>query len=73
MMVYWPADKLLYSSDLFAPNDSTTWFTPEYLREAAGAVAREHLDVDRAYGMHYATTPWSKIIESVRTSLGGPT
>jgi hypothetical protein len=58
MMVYLPGYKLLYSSDLFAPDEKDTWFTPEYLLELRNAVAREHLDVDTIFGMHYDPTPY---------------
>jgi hypothetical protein len=61
MMVYFPEHRLLYTSDLFAPIDSTHFFTPEYLREAVDAVNANHLAVDRAFGMHYAPIPWSSV------------
>ncbi|MGH8201013.1 MAG: hypothetical protein ACREVO_11755 [Steroidobacteraceae bacterium] len=56
MMVYLPHYKLLYTSDLFAPDQNDTWFTPEYLLELRHAVAREHLGVDAMFGMHYGVT-----------------
>ena len=42
MLVYFPEYKLLYTSDLFAPDTATTWFTPEYLLELQQTIAREH-------------------------------
>lgn len=60
-MVYFPEYKLLYTSDLFQPDQGTTWFTPEYLLEVRKAVAREHLAVDNIFGMHYDVTPWKTV------------
>ncbi len=60
-MVYFPQYKLLYTSDLFAPDQGDTWFTPEYLLEVREAVTREHLAVDNIFGMHYEVTPWKTV------------
>lgn len=70
-MVYFPQHKLLYTSDLFAPDQGKTWFTPEYLREARNAVAREHLAVDSIFGMHYDVTPW-KAVTTARDQFRSP-
>jgi hypothetical protein len=69
MMVYLPHYKLLYSSDLFAPDEKDTWFTPEYLLELRNAVAREHLDVDTIFGMHYDPTPYKTAMGALETFL----
>lgn len=66
MMVYFPEHKLLYTSDLFAPTDSTHFFTPEYLREAVDAVRAHHLTVEQCFGMHYGLTPWTTILTALR-------
>lgn len=60
-MVYFPQYKLLYTSDLFAPDQGDTWFTPEYLLEMRHAVTREHVVVDNIFGMHYGVTPWKTV------------
>lgn len=67
MMVYFPERKLLYTSDLFAPDGNGGWFTPEYLHEAIGAIEREHLIPDTIFGMHYDATPYSKIVDALRS------
>ena len=36
----------------------------EWHVEDANAVAREHLDVTTAFGMHYDALPWSTIVAS---------
>lgn len=69
MLVYFPQHKLLYTSDLFAPDKGDTWFTPEYLLEFKHAVLREHLDVEKIFGMHYDLTPYEKINEALGTYL----
>ena len=65
MMVYFPEHRLLYTSDLFAPTDSTHFFTPEYLREAVDAVRANHLDVERCFGMHYGPMPWATVVNAL--------
>ena len=70
MLVYFPEYKLLYTSDLFAPDQGDTWFTPEYLLEFKEAVAREHLAVDNIFGMHYDLTPMQKIDEALKVYTG---
>ena len=69
MMVYLPHYRLLYSSDLFAPDEKDTWFTPEYLLELRTAVTREHLDVDTIFGMHYDPTPYRTAMGALDTFL----
>ena len=69
MMVYLPRYKLLYSSDLFAPDEKDMWFTPEYLLELRNAVSREHLDVDTIFGMHYDPTPYKTAMGALDTFL----
>ena len=46
-----------------------TWFTPEYLLELRNAVAREHLDVDTIFGMHYDPTPYKTAMSALDTFL----
>ncbi len=62
MMVYFPHQRLLYTSDFFAPNDRPTdWFTPEYLNEALGAIAGYGLTPTTLFGMHYDATPFKTV------------
>jgi hypothetical protein len=70
MMVYFPAQHLLYTSDLFAPIDSTHFFTPEYLREAVDAVNANHLVVEQCFGMHYGPMPWATVSAAIPPALG---
>jgi hypothetical protein len=63
MMVYFPAHRLLYTSDLFSEDGAGGWFTPQYLHEMVGAVEREHLAVDTLYGMHYGPTPYQHVLD----------
>jgi hypothetical protein len=61
MMVYWPAQRLLYTSDLFTLRDKFV-FLPQQVAEAVEAVARENLQVTTAFGMHYDPVPWSDVV-----------
>ena len=63
MMIYWPARRLLYTSDLFTIRQSFV-FLPQQVREAVQAVARERLDVSIAFGAHYDPLPWSEVLRS---------
>jgi hypothetical protein len=64
MMVYFPALKLLYTSDLFTIRDRMV-FLPQMVGEAVAAAARDHLDATRAFGMHYDALPWQTVVESM--------
>jgi hypothetical protein len=67
MLVYLPQSHLLYTSDLFAPDDVAgdgtirTWFTPQYLDEAISVVDRECFDPVTIWGMHYGPVPYATI------------
>ena len=63
MMVYFPEYRLLYTSDLFTIRLPLV-FLPQQVAEAVQAVEREHLAVDRAFGMHYDALPWQTVVES---------
>lgn len=63
MMVYLPAQRLLYTSDLFTIRGAFV-FLPQQVAEATQAVAREGLDVDTAFGMHYDPLPWATVVKS---------
>jgi glyoxylase-like metal-dependent hydrolase (beta-lactamase superfamily II) len=68
MMVYFPESHVLYTSDLFAPDDVVadgtvrSWFTPQYLDEAIAAIDREKLAPQTIWGMHYGPTPYAQIV-----------
>ncbi len=65
MMVYLPEHQLLYTSDLFTIRGPLV-FLPQQVGEAVEAVAREHLAVKSAFGMHYDVLPWDKVVASAR-------
>ena len=72
MMVYFPAHRLLYTSDAFSRNPDGTFFTPEYLSQVVQSVGRERLVVDTVFGMHLDPTPWSAIVGAVRAAVREP-
>jgi hypothetical protein len=61
MMVYWPAQRLLYTSDLFTIQGKFV-FLPQQVAEAVEAVGRENLQVTTAFGMHYDTVAWTDVV-----------
>ncbi len=65
MMIYFPAHKLLYSSDLINKSRDGGFFMPQYLSEIVDAVKRENLAVDNIFGMHISKTAWSEIVDAV--------
>jgi hypothetical protein len=61
MAAYFPALKLLYTSDEIMRERPDAFFMPELLLEVRDLVQREHLAVDRVFGMHLGVTPWAEI------------
>jgi hypothetical protein len=68
MMAYFPALKLLYTSDEIQRMRNGTFFMPEFLLEVRDAVRREHLEVDRVFGFHVGPTPWSEIEAAIASA-----
>jgi hypothetical protein len=60
MAIYWPAQRLLYTSDIMAVQPDGLWL-PEYRDEIADVIAREKLNVETVFGMHYAPTQWAMV------------
>jgi len=50
---------------LFQKLPDGTWFTPQYVSEMLGVVAREHLDPVMIFGMHYGPTKWSALSDNL--------
>ncbi len=67
LMVHFPDHNLLYASDMLQRLRDGSWFMPQYLSEVVDAVRREGLSPERAFAMHLGATPWSDILEAVRT------
>jgi len=66
IMVYLPAHKLLYGSDLVQPGQQEgSFFMPEYLVELMEAARREKLAVTGVFAMHMRVTPWADIEAAV--------
>jgi hypothetical protein len=61
LMAYFPAYRLLYTSDEIQRLRAGGFFMPELLLEVRDAMAREHLDVQRVFGFHIGVIPWSEI------------
>jgi hypothetical protein len=61
LAAYFPALKLLYASDEIQRQRGGGFFMPELLLEVRDMIRREHLDVDRVFGMHIGSIPWSEI------------
>jgi hypothetical protein len=61
MAAYFPALKLLYTSDEIQRQRDGSFFMPELLLEVRDLIQREHLAVDRIFGMHIGPIPWSEI------------
>jgi hypothetical protein len=61
MLVYFPGPQLLYTSDAFTIRGDFV-FLPQMVSEVVDAVAREHLTVSTAVGMHYDALPRSAVV-----------
>lgn len=69
MIVYFPAHRLLYGSDLLQ-RQGNGFFFPSYPKELVEAVVREKLDVETVFGEHLSPTPW-KVVTDFVTKMGG--
>ena len=67
LMVYFPAYKLLYSSDMAQPlGPGGSFLHPQYLWDfQIQAVAADGLEVTTLIGMHMSPTPWAKLTATV--------
>ena len=72
MVAYFPALKLLYTSDEVQPQRTGGFFMPEYLLEVRDVVRREHLAVERIFGFHAPPTPWSAIEAAIASASAAP-
>lgn len=67
LAVYFPQEKILYTSDLVFKPDRQTGerFMPQYLTEIIALVEREGWEVETLFGMHLPATPYQAIVEDV--------
>jgi hypothetical protein len=68
MVAYFPALKLLYTSDEIQRLRNGTFFMPELLLEVRDVVRRERLDVARIFGFHVGPTRWSEIEAAIASA-----
>ncbi len=68
--IWWPAHRLLYTSDLFTVTADGAIFLPQYLDETRDLVKRERLDVKTVFGMHYGPTDWKALLARVDAKDG---
>jgi hypothetical protein len=61
MAAYFPALKLLYTSDEIQRQGRGGFFMPELLLEVRDLIQRERLEVDRVFGFHIGSIPWTEI------------
>ena len=59
MLVWHPADRLLYASDIIVPDAFEPVFTAAYRSELERIVRREGLDVARVYSEHLPVATWN--------------
>jgi len=59
MLVWLPARRLLYASDVVIPDAFEPVFFGAYRAELARLVKREGLDVERVFSEHLPATPWA--------------
>jgi hypothetical protein len=70
LAIWWPAHRLLYTSDLFTVSSDGSIFLPQYLDETRDLVKREQLDVKTIFGMHYGPTDWKALLARVDAKGG---
>jgi len=65
MVVYFPAKKLLYTSDLVQPSSKGGFFMKQYLSEIKDMVIREGSSVENIFGMHLPLISYSKLLKEL--------
>jgi hypothetical protein len=68
MVAYFPALKLLYTSDEIQRQRGGAFFMPQLLLEVRDVVRRERLDVERVFGFHIGVIPWTEIEAAISSS-----
>lgn len=71
MMVYFPAHKLLYASDLVQKAQNGSFFMPQYLSEVVQAAEREKISVENVFAMHTDLTAWQELINAIEKQTNG--
>ena len=61
MLVWLPARRLLYASDVVIPDAFEPVCSGAYRAELARLVKREGLDVERVFSEHLPATPWAEL------------
>ena len=66
MLAYFPELKLLHERRRQRDGE---FFMPEFLVEVRDVIQREHLDVDRIFGIHAGSTPWTEIDAAIAKAV----
>jgi hypothetical protein len=72
MGVYFPDDRLLYSSDLILRTEDGGFFWPSYLGELIDTVKREKLNVEMVVGMNLAPTAYGDLVAAYQRAARLP-
>jgi hypothetical protein len=62
MLVWFPALRLLYASDVIVPDAFEPVFARAYAEELVRIVRRERLAVDRVFAEHLPAVPWASVL-----------
>ena len=65
MMIFLPAQHLLYGSDAFQRDSDGGYSSPQSADEIIDAARREHLDVSTLVMMHFGPVPWNEVQAAV--------
>ncbi|MEO8172497.1 MAG: MBL fold metallo-hydrolase [Sediminibacterium sp.] len=66
MLVYFPAKKLLYTSDMLQPGPKGGFFMKQYLSEVRDVVRRERIAVENVFGMHLPLTSYELVLKALQ-------
>jgi hypothetical protein len=62
MLVWFPASRLLYASDVIVPDAFEPVFARAYAEDLVRIVRREGLAVDRVFAEHLPAAPWASVV-----------
>jgi hypothetical protein len=68
MMIFLPAQRLLYGSDAFQRDAGGEFSSPQCADEIIYAARREHLDVSTLFMMHFGPVAWNEVQTAVEAA-----
>jgi hypothetical protein len=70
IVLYFPLQKVLYTSDLVQYSErSKSFFSPQYLSEVKAVVDKHHLEVETVFAFHTSPLPYSEMLDFLNSTI----